>query len=419
MTRKEAEGMLYRREGSRYWYFSYFDKDAGRRIRQSTKTDDRNEAVVFVMAYVEKRLDDIRCRNLKELIMLFADAKTNPRFIEAQADGGHYGYGHAVHIAGTAKALVRLLEHKAPRYLRLPLRSIDSETVRKIKILISESYGRTCKAQKAFQAFKSFINYGVSRGWMAVNPTQGVRNISYNAKTRPAVDIVIIRQVLELYDMKILPDEYVSFFVIGMTTGMRRSEILALSPSQFKDGYLMIDRNLKAKSEGRNCEIGKPKWDEERKIPLPEVTVKALEKLTPRNGRYFNHGYSWAAETVARVVAAMMALHPENAEEWRKVTCHVLRHSLLTTLKLLGVPEFLLDSWFGWGMGNKTMEDNYFHVYAEHLHDVANTVDYIFSDEFRGLYARRDPSPTRNGLYYDLRPEKGYYDGTRLAGPHS
>ena len=123
MTRKEAEGMLYRREGSRYWYFSYFDKDAGRRIRQSTKTDDRNEAVEFVMAYVEKRLDDIRCRNLKELIMLFADAKSNPRFIEAQADGGHYGYGHAVHIAGTAKALVRLLEHKAPRYLRLPLRS--------------------------------------------------------------------------------------------------------------------------------------------------------------------------------------------------------------------------------------------------------------------------------------------------------
>ncbi len=131
---------------------------------------------------------------------------------------------------------------------------------------------------------------------------------------------------------------------------------------------ILVDKTYDVKrGEMGNVSIGLPKWDNVREILLPQITLDALARLRPEKGRYFPYSYSWADEAIKHMAASICAAFPDDAQKAMPITCYVLRHSLNTALKLIGCPEIMLDQWFGWSEGRKTMQSRYTRIYAKDL----------------------------------------------------
>ena len=412
MTREQARESLYRRKDSKMLYYDFYVN--GRRFRGSTKTEDEDVAIGMVLNKIRMAEESTARRTLQSLLGLFQDPKRNPKYVEAQSDGSHYGYNHSCHVAKYADDLMGYLSSARPDLLHKRLEDIQADDINQIKLLIVDICGRCRKTQSIFSSLKTMLSYAAKRGWIESDPSDNVPNIRYKAKERYAVDILLIRRVLTLKPNKVLPYEEIAFFLVLAATGLRRSEGLALSISEIKDGILMVQDALK-KTEDNPNDIGRPKWDIDRSFPIPRIVEQALSRLTPVDGRFFPHPYAWAGEAINHVVSALATIYPDDAEELMKISCHVLRHSLNTALGLMGCPEALLEEWFGWSMRRKTMQMHYMHIYAKHLKAVANTVDFLFSDGFNGFEAV-DADADGTG-YFDQRPTGGVFTGAPSARP--
>lgn len=408
MTREQARKALYRRDRSSNLYYD-FTVD-GKRYRGSTKTDDEEIAIGVVLGKLRAAEDAATARTLKTLLMTFSDPTKNPKYLEAQVDGTNYGYNHSTHVAKTANDLMSYLKAAAPELLEKNLPDMKPDDMVRIKMIVVDVCGRCRKAQSMFSHLKSMITYAQRRGWIESNPTEAIPNVRYDVVERDAVDILVIRKALELEPNAALPMEEIAYFLVLASTGMRRSEALALSTSQIHDGILVVEQALKKTERGFN-DIGDPKWGVRRAFPLPKVTQAALSRLEPVNGRYFPYRYSWAARAVDHVIACLSVKYPEEAAELMKITCHVLRHSLNTALKVMGCPETLLEKWFGWSMRQKTMQMHYTHIDVKHLKPVANTIDYMFSPRFTGFEEADMEYDGDLVEYFDLRPVGGVFTG--------
>lgn len=402
MTREEACNAVRKKDGSPFYFFDYTDKVTGKRIRKRTRITNKEEAVSELLSMANGTAKDGSRFTLLELLTLFSSVSTNPKYIEAKTDGTNYGYSHADHVAKASTEVTEILRKDAKQLLSKKLSQITISDVRLIKECIVKRMGRRRKSESAFSIIKTMFSYANSAGWIDMNPAAPVGNIKYEKVERVAVDILIIRRALQLKANRVLDEAELAFFLVVASTGMRRGEAMALSTSQIRDGMLNIRCNVKRGEEG-NATIGLPKWDIKREIPLPRITKEALSRLHPKAGRYFPYSFSWADEAIKHVTAALCAAFPEDAEEAMQITCHVLRHSLNTALKLIGCPGMMLDQWFGWSEGRKTMQSRYTHIYAKNLQPIANTIDFMFSDGFTGFM----PESNEDGCamnYFDNRP---------------
>ena len=420
MTRAEASEKLYKRNGSSVYYFDIRDAKTGKRIRRSTGEHDKEKALDAFIAYLKKNQGNTSCPSVQKLIEMFSIPEKNPKYLEAQLEGGNYGYGHACHIAAQSKNILFVLRNDYPNLLHVQPKKVTTNDFREIKNAIAKRYGKTCKSFKMVQCLKGIFSFAVSRGWMQVNPAAQVRNISYEAHERPALDMTVIRKILRLLDNPSLPVLELSYFAVLATTGMRRAEALALRRSAVKDGIIAIKNNLKPAGKGRKATEGSPKWGKERAIPMPAITARILEGIEPVTNkdadRYFPYSYSWSYTAISKALGTLMAAFQEDISVWEQITPHVLRHSLISTLYLLGCPKPLLERWFGWAEGAKTMQDHYLHIYTSNLRPVARTIDFVFSDRFTGFderfwaeYEETAMAPVAG--YFDSRPISGFYDG--------
>ena len=409
VTREEACNAVRKKDGSPFYFFDYTDKVTGRRIRKRTRITNKEEAVSELLSMANGTAKDGSKFTLLELLTLFSSVSTNPKYIEAKSDGTNYGYSHADHVAKASTEIIKILEKDARYLLSKKISQITIVDVKCIKDCIVKRMGRRRKSEAAFSNVKTMFSYANSSGWINMNPAAPVGNIKYEKVERVAVDILIIRKAFLLKANRILDEEELAFFLVVATTGMRRGEAMALSTVQIKNGILNIRRNVKKGEEG-NTSIGLPKWDNTREIPLPQVTKDVLARLKPRNGRYFPYSYSWADEAIKHVTASICAAFTEDADEAMEITCHVLRHSLNTALKLIGCPEIMLDQWFGWSEGRKTMQSRYTHIYAKNLKPIANTIDFLFSERFTG-FMPDDNSDASALNYFDNRPVKAVITG--------
>lgn len=407
MTKEQARAALYRRKDSSYLYYDFFI--GGRRFRGSTKTSDEEVATGIVLSRMRQAEQDAPTRTMKSLISLFTDPKENPKYVEAQSDGSNYGYDHSCHVAKAAGELIDHLSAGRPDLLYRKLEDVTADDLNQVKLFLVDICGRRRKTQSMFSDLKTMFSYAAKRGWIRSNPAEHAPNIRYDVEERCAVDILLIRKALELEPNSVLPYEEIAYFLVLATTGLRRSEGLALSTSEIKDGILLLQKALK-KTEFSPNDIGSPKWDIDRAFPLPNITKRILAPLKPVDGQYFPHTYSWGGEAVRHVVSALATRYPADSDELMKITCHVLRHSLNTALGLMGCPEQLLERWFGWSMRRKTMQMHYTHIYARNLKAVANTVDFIFSEEFTGFDSVLADNES-SGTYFDLRPVGGVFTG--------
>ena len=389
VARKEVTKTLYKRKDSIYWWCYYKHPVTGLLIKTSTKeTDEKKARKVLEQIYRQSLYDCGKAiPTLGELLVPYETPSSNPRYVQAQIDGYNYGYNHAVHVACSIKCIHELLKSKAPALLSKKISLITASDIKTIKALLVKLKGRSGAANKDFSNLKTVFAQAHEDGLLDQNITDGMRNIKYEKKERLAFDCGDIADIISLqskFDEMGLMSEW-AFFTVAATTGMRRAEIMALNESQIDDDIILIDRAIKVTEKSRE-DVGTPKWDYKRTIPVSRITINALSVLkTDINGRFFHDiPYRWVDEAFDKLMTTACCMFPDRAPIWNSMTAHTLRHSLASNLFVAGVPPYIIKTYLGWEHGLDDIigtQKRYTHIYARNLFPVPRLVNRLYEPD--------------------------------------
>ena len=287
------EKPVFKTKNSPYWYIDITHPITGQRHRYSTKTTDYNEALQILedeKARLNGLLSDAK---LKDLLRLYEDPETNPRYKQAQVEGRNYGKSYARHVATYARQISELLKEKAPRLLSKMVCNITKLDVKTIREIIAAEWGQTRKSQTNFRTLRAMFSQASEDAIIMTSPFNGIKDIHYKSKQTNAYTEDILREMI--IHQELWPDHLMwAYFSLLATTGMRRSEALALTRGQLYEGVLTIDRAFK----DVDGEIGLPKWDLARVIPLSKLTLSILDSIEETDERYFPRSQNWVNDVI-------------------------------------------------------------------------------------------------------------------------
>lgn len=368
----------YQRSGSRYWYCKYLN-DKGAVVRVSTGEETQEAAIRYIQSLKTNRMGLAIGVDAKfsAILAVYANPETNPRKLAAKMDGTSYGESHAKRASAVAKKIERLLRKDAPELLSKYISKFNKADCYRIKEIIYVSYGNTRNAQETLEMVKTFFSQAETEGRIELSPFRSIRNIKYESKRRIAIPAENLAAIIEHKEMFVTEKAW-AFFTILATTGMRKSEVLALETDQFFDSTLTIDRALKS---DKISDVGLPKWNLKRVIPLSKTTMNAVKAIWPsEGGKLFNFARSSAYVLFMEARTVAMSLMPEFADDWQQMTPHILRHSINTNLLIEGRESpILVASYLSWNHQTFCeMQQRYTHVYAKDLQSVADCIDKIY-----------------------------------------
>ncbi len=374
---------LYKRAGASperdFWYMYLRDPSTGKLIRKSTFTFDEEEALKIWQLEQEKLNALSVNARFGTILSLYMKPETNPRFKRIQLEGGHYGMEHAKRVARECTNMHALFSRECPAIMKMKISDIKTMQFKILKTKLINEYGNRRKTSLMLEALKAVFSQAHEDGITEVNVTAGVSNVRYTAKPRCAADDKLIGRIIALKDRFPNVKDW-AFFTILATTGMRRSELLALESDQIKDGVLTINRALKSIYKD---DIGLPKWDIVRVIPLSKITQYAISCIDPdKDGRYFHNNRRWADDSFIRMkLAACSVLHDDTAAIM-SLTPHILRHSLNTNLLAAETSPVLVAYYLAWAHQTLIdMQERYTHLQAMKLSAVSDGIDKMFPME--------------------------------------
>lgn len=213
------------------------------------------------------------------------------------------------------------------------------------------------------------------------DPTAGVGRVKYKKQEQG---------IFTTKELKLLfPDQgygpwkdiqdYTCFYLAAVT-GLRRGELLALKWKHinFEQSFLAVSEAWKGGSE-----IGPPKWDHERIVPLSIRTIDKLQQIKFKsihiepgdfvfcynNGIRF--GETWWRKRFCR------ALDKTGIDrKTRHLTPHSFRHTINTIVRNSGHDPAKIRAVLGWM--DETVQDSYTHWGLNHLREWADIVDKIW-----------------------------------------
>lgn len=182
-----------------------------------------------------------------------------------------------------------------------------------------------------------------------------------------------------------------AFFLVAMSTGLRRGELLGLSWSSvdLAARVVVVDRALQ-RVEGELRFVAPKTFGSRRQVPLPLFAVRALEAHRARqNAERLAAGSSWTdhdlvfASTIGtpmeprNVNRAFEALRARAGLEWLHL--HDLRHAFATFLLDQGVEMRVVMELLGHSTIRLTA-DTYGHVLPSRVLGASDVFDRLFSE---------------------------------------
>ena len=379
------------------------------RITVSTRTSNRKDAEKFQAAFIKygTRRPVELISNLSDIIMLFSSPETNPKLKEAQIEGRSYSRSYAKNVARDCRHLMEVLTKKLPYLLTCKLADISRRDGVMVREMLYDEYGRTHVSAEAFKKFKMCLTYAADQGYIASSPVERITNIKPEDPKPIFIlspeDVVLLCSCEELFKSKLARDQ----FYVFATTGMRRSELAALTVQQiykyqkteriggklvFKEGYaISIDRAFK--NDGVK-EVGLPKWNKTRCIPIADSTYRTLkpylENKAPSD-RVFEtithhtllEDFAYLKKSCDEHGIANLLSCPAAIEN---LSPHKLRHSLNTFLTAsTDIKDTLTNEYMSWAKQRKDnvakMQSHYTHINVNHLSIVADAIENAYCDE--------------------------------------
>ncbi len=281
------------------------------------------------------------------------------------------------------KNMRRVLENHVftDKIARVRISEIKRVDILDFRERLVEKMGYTRTVQQSVSVLKTILKEAYFREDINRDPTAGVGVTRY----QPAeIGTFSAKELRSLFPAK-PPGPWKDLagygvFLTAATTGMRRGEILALAWGcvHLEDGYLEIRQAWKDRHE-----LGPPKWNKTRTVPLPTKLAETLTRISKRE----NHttpmdlvfcyedgnrlGGTWWAK---RFNAAMEAVQIDRMA--RSLRPHSFRHTLNSLLRDQGYDPARIRAALGWA--DEAVQDNYTHWSIESFTGHREAVDGLF-----------------------------------------
>ena len=368
---------LYKR-GGKIYYFQYTDA-TGKRCQKSTGQTNKQKAIEFANRYIGNS-DNFIESSLIEYVSLFCDIKTNPKKKMAEIDGSAYSISYGELQTRYAKKILDTLKNK-PILCNKKLSQIKRYDIIQFKELIVYKIGRSRTAQLMFEQFKVILTFAYKEGLIENNTANGIPNIKYKENKRLAISATVLSDIIS--NKEIFPSlEFWAFFTVLATTGMRRGEVLGITPSRITNNILIIDR------QWNGTQFIPPKQGEKRVIPLSNITMEALSIMWPKNNtdRFFTKKNHWILACFRQIKGYSLSKYPQETNALLKLSPHTLRHSCNTNLLAAGTAPLLVAEYLSWKHQELLdMQYRYTHLVANNLIPVANQIDELYKKKTNEL----------------------------------
>ncbi len=235
-------------------------------------------------------------------------------------------------------------------------------------------------ANKTIGVLKTIFKEALFREDINRDPTIGIGKIKYDKKVTGILSPTELKAIFPTDRLGPWKDKLdYSCFLLTASTGMRRGEIFALKWKHiyFFQKFITIEEAWKGRHE-----IGLPKWNRKRVVPIPQITLTKLKELykestgnkpddfifSNEEGNVFRE--TWWAKRFKRAM--------DNAGidyKTRNLKPHSFRHTINTILRDEGLDTAKIRETLGWTQ--ESTQENYTHWQIEHLRERANIIENL------------------------------------------
>jgi len=348
--------------------------------RKTTACSTKSEAVAFVLKRIEelkskkaRKASDLTLREYAEPFWIW---DTCPHVDRLRSEGKSITRNH-----------VKIQRSVMEKYLfsdpvsSISLGEITRDDILQYRSRLIKKLGRTRTVQKAVGILKTILKEAYFREHIDRDPTAGIGKIKYESKETGIFSAEEIRELFREAPGVWGDIKGYCAFLTAATTGMRRGEILALKwkDIDFSRGIIAVERAWKGKDE-----LGLPKWNRKRIVPVPEKTLNALASLRDESIRISPDDFVFCYDDGSRIGDTWWKKRFTKAMEkaginWkaRNLRPHSFRHTLNTILRDAGQDPAKIRAFMGWQ--EERTQDSYTHWDVHHLKEQARIVDSILN----------------------------------------
>ncbi|NMC33365.1 MAG: site-specific integrase [Veillonellaceae bacterium] len=253
---------------------------------------------------------------------------------------------------------------------RSRLRDITTQKVR--QFLAAKLETRSPRTVLMLHHFlKSSLQQAVYDAVLFRNPAEPVKRPKTPAKTDKYLATEVVRKLIDA-----AKEPRKTLLLVAWTSGLRREEILGLCWSDYKAGSLIVRRSVK-KGRELSTELKTP--SAYRTVPLPQETIKALNKLAGERPKVVNlttPDLIFPAADRKPIEPMVLTRYFSRLCERYKIeaTFHDLRHTYATNLAVAGVHPARTQYLMGHSKAQMTL-DCYTHIRGGDMADIAQIVE--------------------------------------------
>ena len=333
---------------------------------KTQKAADRVVGALIEHLRVSGAISSGRGTSVEAWVRLFLDPATNPRAEKLLAEGRQYapdtiqdyGYKINLHILSDpilmAKTMESTTEQDLIAYLARLARKLGGpcRTLQSVWTILRMMFRRFRQLHKGFD-----------------DPFEGLKKPQPPEKKRGALTEA---EILKLFSTEGVFKTELERVVLSLAflSGLRRGEVFGLEPGDLDREGKRINVQHALKNFGNTYRtVGLPKWGKTRTAPLSELTIKAIDELEEKQGKFARVAVKPDGRTpsehwwIAHIRSCLERAGIQT--EGRNIVPHSARHSLASALYARGTQLKTIQEMLG--HSDLSTTDLYIHTPASAL----------------------------------------------------
>jgi integrase len=261
-------------------------------------------------------------------------------------------------------------KHLLPEFGDLPLSDVTPWKIEKYKSRRVNEGAAKSTVNRELALLKTVFSKAVIWGKAKDNPVKRVKLYRENNRRERFLTEEEAHKIIEAAG-----DPVKYFIIIGLNTGMRRSEIL---------GLRWPDISL----EQKTIILKDDKGGTGRKIPINSYLVQVLKSMPKLDDTYVFPGLKQGKHMVDIRESFRVAVEASKIKNSKNVIPHTLRHTYASWLAMKGVDLFTVQ----YLMGHKTiaMTQRYSHLCPDHKRQATEQISAVFSNTITPLQPQKE-----------------------------